>query len=64
MIDNNKANTVLYIIGIIPVIWLALLIAPYIDGGLIEIVKEFPNAIYNPLRITFCEDSIKVILFS
>lgn len=64
MIDNNKANTVLYIIGIIPVIWLALLIAPYIDGGLIEIVKEFPNVIYNPLRITFCEDSIKVILFS
>ena len=54
MTDNNKTNTVLYIIGIIPVIWLALLIAPYIDGGLIEIVKEFPNAIYNPLRITFC----------
>lgn len=64
MIDNSKTNTVLYIIGIIPVIWLALLIAPYIDGGLIEIVKEFPNAIYNPLRITFCEESIKVILFS
>ena len=64
MTDNNKTNTVLYIIGIIPVIWLALLIAPYIDGGLIEIVKEFPNAIYNPLRITFCEESIKVVLFS
>ena len=64
MTDNNKTNTVLYIIGIIPVIWLALLIAPYIDGGLIEIVKEFSNAIYNPLRITFCEESIKVVLFS
>ena len=64
MTDNNKTNTVLYIIGIIPVIWLALLIAPYIDGGLIEIIKEFPNAIYNPLRITFCEESIKVVLFS
>ena len=43
MTDNNKTNTVLYIIGI---------------------VKEFPNAIYNPLRITFCEESIKVVLFS
>lgn len=61
---DNKTNTVLYTIGIIPVIWLAILIAPYIDGGLIEIVKEFPNAIYNPLRITFCEESIKVVLFS
>ena len=60
---DNKNNTLLYIVGIIPVIWLSLLIAPFIDGGLIEIVKEFPNVINEPLRITFCANSIKVILF-
>ena len=40
MKDNIKANVVFYCFGIIPVVWIALLIAPYIDGGLIEIVKE------------------------
>ncbi len=62
MKDNTRTNTFLYITGIIPVIWIALLIAPYINGGLIEIIKEFPNAIENPFRLTFCENSIKVSL--
>lgn len=64
MKDNTKANVVFYCFGIIPVVWIALLIAPYIDGGLIEIVKEFANVINNPFRITFCANSIKVILFA
>lgn len=64
MKDNIKANVVFYCFGIIPVVWIALLIAPYIDGGLIEIVKEFANVINNAFRITFCDNSIKVILFA
>lgn len=63
MKDNTQNNTILYVVGIIPIIWLALLVAPYINGGLIEIVKELPNAIENPFRLTFCANSIKVSLF-
>lgn len=62
MKDNSKSNMILYILGIIPVTWLALLVAPYINGGLAEIIKELPNAINNPIRITLCENSIRVIL--
>lgn len=62
MIDRASNNRWVYIIGIIPVIWLALLIAPFVDGGLIEIIKEFPKVIENPLRLTFCTNSIKVSL--
>lgn len=63
MIDKTGNNKVLYVVGIIPVMWLALLVAPYIDGGLVEIVKEFPKAIENPVRLTICANSIRVSLF-
>ena len=62
MNDDKKIARVVYIIGIIPVIWLALLVAPYIDGGLIEIIKNGSDALNNPFNITFMENSIKTIL--
>ena len=34
--DNKKMTRTLYFLGLIPVIWLALLLAPFIDDGLIE----------------------------
>lgn len=63
MRDSTRNNTIFYIIGIIPVIWIALLVAPYINDGLVEIVKQFPQVMENPFRLTFCNNSIKVSLF-
>ena len=63
MRDDSATNKILYILGIIPVIWIALLIAPYVDGGVIEIIKEFPKAMENPMRLIFCANSIRVSLF-
>lgn len=63
MRDDSATNKIVYILGIIPVIWIALLIAPYVDGGLIEIIKEFPKAMENPMRLIFCDNSIRVSLF-
>ena len=63
MRDDSATNKILYILGIIPVIWIALLIAPYVDGGLIEIIKEFPKAMEKPMRLIFCANSIRVSLF-
>ena len=60
--DDKKIARVVYILGIIPVIWLALLVAPYINGGLIEIIKNGSDALSNPFNITFMESSIKTIL--
>ena len=57
--DNNL---VLYILGIIPVIWLSLLIAPSIDGGLPQIIRDFPNTMESPFIIHWCNNSIKVVL--
>lgn len=58
----SKTNLILYACGIIPVIWLGLLIAPYIQSGLVEIVKNFSTAINSPFNIAICEDSVKTVL--
>ena len=53
MRDNKNNNILFYVVGIIPVIWIALLIAPYINGGLPEIITELPKAMENPLRLIY-----------
>ena len=59
----KKENYYLIIIGIIPVIWLALLIAPFTDGNLIEIITNLETAIKKPFNIELCENSLATIFF-
>ena len=61
--EKRKQQIILYILGIIPVIWLSLIIAPNIDGGLIDIIKKLTKALDNPFRITICENSLKTVFF-
>ena len=60
--NGRKEGLVLCLCGIIPVIWLALLTAPYISGGIIEITSRFPEALNHPFQITICRYSIKAVL--
>ena len=50
-----------YMIGVFPVIWLALLIAPSFNDGLIQIIKNFPSKMDNPFSIEWTNNSLKVI---
>ena len=60
--NNKQALTILCVIGILPVIWLGLCIAPSVDGGLAEIIPALSNAINHPFEIRLCEDSLKTVL--
>lgn len=60
--DDKKTGLILSVCGIVPVIWLALLTAPYVGGGLVEIIRSLPVAMGNPFEITVCEDSVKTVL--
>ena len=60
--DNRQPVAVFCVLGIIPVIWLGLLMAPAISGGLPEIVVRFPEAMNHPFDIEICEDSLKTVL--
>lgn len=62
MQDNFSKNIVLYIALLVPVIGLALRIAPFIDEGLYAFILKFPEAMEHPFKITWCENSLKSIL--
>ena len=58
--ENNPL--VLCLFGILPVVWLGLLIAPAAHGGLPEIVARFPAVMNDLFHIELCGDSLKTIL--
>ena len=58
----SKQNIILYAAGIISVVWLALLVAPYTADGLVGIVKNFSAIMDNPLHISLCGESLKTVL--
>ena len=60
--DNKAGGPWLYALGLIPVVWFALLIAPPLSGGLSEIVNALPAAMNHPFQIVWCEDSVKAVL--
>ena len=60
--NDRQAAVILSLIGIIPVVWLGLLIAPSVKGGLPEILTSLMNAMNAPFHIELCEDSVKAVL--
>ena len=60
--DDKRTAVILSLIGIIPVGWLALKIAPSIGGGLAEILPGLMTVFNEPFRIELCEDSVKAVL--
>ena len=61
---QKKDNSELYIfiIGIIPIIWVGLLIAPISDGGIMQIISKFSEVTSNPFRIVICGNTLKCVL--
>lgn len=60
--DDKRTAVILSLIGIIPVVWLALKIAPSVGGGLTAILPELMSVFENPFHIELCEDSVKAVL--
>ena len=59
----RKSNdTLFYLIGIIPVIWLALLLAQSLGGGLPELLRNLTSALEQPTNIVWTDKSLPAIL--
>ena len=58
----SKAHLTLYACGVIPVVWLALLLAPYVGGGLLGLVQYGGAALNDPFHIILGGDSLKTVL--
>lgn len=59
--DEKRIRKIFYILGIFPIVWIALLLAPYTKGGLIEIIKNGSIALNDPFKIVIVENSIRTI---
>ncbi len=61
--DNDRQSAIiLSVLGIVPVVWVALLIAPSVSGGLPEILPKLATVFNDPFQIELCEDSLRTVL--
>ena len=60
--DEQRTKNALIFMGALAAIWFGLLIAPFVSGGLPEIIIGFPKAMETPFKISLCEDSLKTVL--
>ena len=60
--DDRHTVLILSACGLVPVIWFALLTAPYISHGLFYVIEYLPEAMQNPFKIELCRDSLKTVL--
>lgn len=59
---TSKQSILLYCLGCIPVIWLGLLVAPYEEAGIVELVRNFGSVMQNPFHIMLCDESLRVVM--
>lgn len=59
--DRRSTIALFSILGVL-VIWLALLLAPYSEGGLPEIIAHLSDITAHPYQIRFCSQTPKLIL--
>ena len=59
--DNHTEEIIFLGILTIPVIWIALIIAPFIHKGLFNAIGDISNAFDNPFSITWCNDSLRTV---
>ena len=59
----RKSNdTLFYLFGTIPVVWLALLLAQSLGGGLPELLRNLTSALEQPTNIVWTDKSLPAIL--
>ncbi len=57
-----RISTLFYLIGTIPVVWLALLLAQSLGGGLPELLRNLTSALEQPTNIIWTDKSLPTIL--
>lgn len=61
MRKDNQDELVLFILGFLPVIWLGLITAPYVNEGLWNALPHISEAMSSPFSIVWCDDSLRTV---
>ena len=59
--EDKKTNIILAALGVIPVVWAALMVAPFLSDGLAGIIEGFTSGMADPMKVMWCADSLKAI---
>lgn len=59
--NTNKMSLVLWGLGLLPMLWAAVIVAPFLSQGLSNIMTAFTNGMKNPFAISWCADTLKAI---
>ena len=59
--EDKLTEYILAGLGVIPIVWAALMVAPFLSDGLAGIVEGFTSGMRNPVKVTWCADSLKAI---
>jgi len=60
--EDKKLKWIAIAFGLVGVVWIALLIAPAISGGLPNMLPKLSETFAHPFRITWCDSSAKWLL--
>ena len=60
--EDKLTEYILAGFGVIPVVWAALMVAPFLSEGLAGIVEGFTSGMRNPVKVTWCANFPKAIL--
>ena len=62
MRKDEQEEFILFVLGVIPVIWLGLLFAPYMNQGLLSAVAHLSDMMNSPFSIEWNEYSLKTVI--
>ena len=55
---EKQSEIILALLGIIPIVWISLLIAPFIKEGLPSLFSKLGDIFDNPFQIDLCKYSL------
>ena len=62
--NTDRRDILIYsLAGVIPVVWIALLIAPYWNGNLFEVFENIDEILKQPLHIQWTDVSLRAVFF-
>ncbi|WP_455682879.1 VirD4-like conjugal transfer protein, CD1115 family [Thomasclavelia sp.] len=59
--DNDYQEIIFFVIGLIPVVWFAILSAPYMYDGLLNAVANISKAMESPFTFVWCDESLRTV---
>lgn len=59
--DNGYQEIIFFVVGLIPVVWFAILSAPYMYDGLFNAVANISEAMESPFTFVWCDESLRTV---